>query len=185
MSQQNPTARLIEAYRGPAAVEWLYGLALSFLIATNLQTFALMRDPQTAARYYSEIPGVMLMQYGGMAINFLVLAICLTWIILPGRKLLYLQILAVLAASGTLLGWFELARALEIGKESFFSLHELPFRPVHNMGLVGTQIHLSYLILRSPGGKTLEGWSWVVRAGLCLCLALAQWAVWDRIVAGR
>ncbi len=182
MSQDNPTTRMIAAYRGPAAVEWLYGLALSFLIATNLQTFALMRDPQTAARYYSEIPGVLPMQYGGMAVSFLVLSTCMAWIVRPDQKPLYLKILAVLAVVGTLLGWIELARALAIAKDSFFELHELPFRPVHNMGLLGPQVHLSYLILRSPGGQTLQGRSWLVRIGLCLCLALAQWALWDRVV---
>ncbi len=101
------------------------------------------------------------------------------WIVTP-LKAFCRHALVVVALVGFALCWFEAMRASQLVFE-VYTLPSLPFNPVNNFGLLGSQVFGTYLIfsLKASGMGKVAGF--LVRAALAVCLWFVQMAVWSMV----
>jgi hypothetical protein len=140
-------------YRGPGWAEWILGFAAAIMAATQFRS--LFDEPlrQTALSYYFQESGVRVFHAVSVVLDLSIALVVMIWIFVPRRVALWSAIVAGLCLVGPVLVWIELARILNPGAERVFVLDGLPFRPVNNMGLLGSTIFLGYLGFRLPLGS--------------------------------
>ncbi len=171
-------------YDGPGWQDWLFAFVCTLLIGYEVFVARGAEQQQSALSYYVEVPGVRLLQTAGLTVTSAVVGLTLLWILF-GRRTVVERALVGLALTGIALCWIEAVRALATQPNPVFVLSELPFRPVNNMGLVGSQVFATYLLLKAPDSRMSPGRSLAVKAGLAVCVWLVQWLVWDSLTRAR
>lgn len=171
-------------YIGPGWVEWAFSFAVTALTAGSLNVRLSMGEVMSASRYYSQVEGVMLLHNLALVVNALFLVTIATWIFLSRRQVPFGWVPQALAVIGAALAWTELMIARGTQPNSVYLLESLPIRPINNLGIIGAQVFLTYLIFKSPSGS-LKTWpSLVVKSALALCLWLFQLCAWDILARG-
>ena len=171
-------------YSGPGWVEWAFSFAVTVLTAGSINARREMSDIMSAARYYSQVDGVILLHNLAFVVNTLFLLTVAAWIFLSRRQVPFSWVPQVLAVLGACLAWTEIVIARGTQPNSTYILESLPYRPINNMGLLGAQVFLMYLIFKSRSGE-LKPWpAFLIKAAFCLCLWLLQLGAWE-ILAGR
>lgn len=173
------------AYRGPGWQEWALSVFCTGLTSYQIQNYRSAGDPQTSLRYYMETPGVLAMQAMATAINIAVLATTLAWILFGDKRRIFARLTPLLAAGGFVLAWTELTKAVALLPSPVFTLTELPLRPIGNMGLVGAQVFLTYLLLRLPNGRLPANRAVLLKLAFAAGALIVQVMAWDGVFAGR
>ncbi len=161
---------------GPGAKDWLFGIAVTGLLATCL---AFLRDQegiQTANRYYSQKPGVAEVQFVGFAVDLLIILTIAWWLARPIKRFWPETLLALWSAIGFVACWIELFLALFTLPGAVYRLDDLPFRPVNNWGLLGATVFMTYLVGKSDFSKAFGKKSFWLKTALLVFLFSAQWA---------
>lgn len=165
-------------YAGPGWQEWLLAFAMTLLGASTLQSLGAMDVAQSAERYYSATPGVVALQHAGLTVNVLVVLATLAWIAIHKNRVFLSSVIMGLAVSGILLIAAELVLAARTQAPGSFQLSELPYRPVHAMGIVGIQVYAAFLLFKAPDGKLSLPVSLAIKAGFSLALWFGLLLVW-------
>ena len=153
--------------------------ACTILIASDVLFARSSNLPQSAESYYFSFPQVRAFHFWDVTVDLLFLIFTLVWIVLPVTGRFVKVALMLLATVGFFLCWGELVWSSNMSASSIYRLHELPFRPVGNIGLIGAQIFATYLFLALPSGKITSWQSFVVKASLAVCFWFLQILVWD------
>lgn len=166
-------------YVGPGWREWVFSFAVTILTGNSLLASSNMDELLSAERFYRQVRWVSELHTAAYVVNIAIVALIALWIFMARRRVSFLWVIMALAAVGAVLCWIEIGIALGTQPNPIFVLRELPFRPINNLGLVGSQIFLMYLIFKIPQGGMKTWPALVVNLALSLCLWLLQLAVWE------
>ena len=172
----NAFAELRGAYSGPRLAEWILAFACTVLLGSNLQNRLGTEGVQTADRYYFLSPQVQVLQVAGCLVDVAVILGCVAWLVWPKRARIWEMVLLVVVALGAPIAWLELVHALSTQPNGVYVLGELPYRPINNVGIVGSTVFLLYVVAAQRFGRTLRA-DVMVKAGIGIAVALLQlWA---------
>ncbi|MBS1709342.1 MAG: hypothetical protein JSS65_11575 [Armatimonadetes bacterium] len=169
--------------QGPGGKDWLFGLAVTVLFATDLAYLKNLEGVQTAVRYYSQTPGVAAVHAIGFTVDLLVLATMAWWFVRPFRRYGPETILASLAAAGILACWAELLIALKALHGAVYRLDDLPFRPINNWGLIGVAVFGLYLVAKTDMRRLFGRGAFWAKVAVMVCLTGAQWMLFATVRA--
>ncbi len=168
-------------YDGPGLIEWVTSFACAGLVAADIFIARGTDIINSAESIYNRLPFPQLTHVLGLGIDFAFLLVCLFWIFFPavkGRARIALMVLSII---GIFLFWVEAIFALQKGHGPVYVLRELPFRPLTNFGLIGSQVFVTYLTFLFPSGKMPQSMSLLVKLALAISFFFAQNLVWDGI----
>lgn len=169
-------------YNGPRAPEWVLALALTILVGQEVQTLRSAGTPQSAVRYYFENAWVNPMHVGAVALDVLLILIVASWIFWPRFKEKFEIACAIGVSLGFCLAWVEIVRAVATQPNGLYILRELPIRPVNNLGLIGSQVFLTYMVFKIPTGKVGGLPGFALRVGIACVAWMIQTMAYDALI---
>ena len=155
MLPNRPMEFLRGKYAGPGAQEWVLGLMTTALLSGNLQARFNTEGLQNANRYYFRGVGIGLLQNLGVIVDLLVIFAIVGWLVWPSRRVWFEATIMSATVLGPPVVWAELILALSTQPNRVFVLESLPFRPVNNIGLLGSSVFLLYLLSKQRFTKKL------------------------------
>ncbi len=146
-----------------------------------MQSLSEMDQPMTAASYYSQTPGIVLLQYANIGISFAFMGLVLAWIITRKNSFPLLWLLFAISGLGIGLIWAELLLSLRQGPYQVYTLPDLPYKPIAGGGIVGAQILLTYLVFKLPDGQLKTWQSLLLKAAFSVGVWTIQIGIWDML----
>ena len=165
-------------YKGPGWVDWLASFGASFLIALEVNSRGARDLVQSGVSYYFREPWVANIHTLSVSLNIAFIACAAVWLVSRFKKPTE-RAMTVIACLSLVLIWTEMALALKAVEGAVYTLPELPFRPINNLGIAGSQVFGSYLIFKLPVANLKPLSVNLLKAGLCVCLWLLQAILWQ------
>jgi hypothetical protein len=159
--------------------EWLTAAACALMAAYELSLGKQAGMTHTAMSFYSQHPHVVPLHRAALALDVVFILAVGVWVAKPGWGKALGPALAVMASVGAAMAWSELWLASRLAADSRYVLAGLPLSPLNNLGLLGAQVFLGYLL--SAAARASRGARprasvlllWMVALGMC------QWIAWD------
>ena len=168
-------------YDEPGAADWIFALCCTVLLVSEIKMLVATAQIQTAHSYYFATPGVLVYHRAAMALDGLVLLSMFLWLVTRWKSAV--SVVPVIASGvGASVCWIELVRALDVQRNALFQLQDLPRSPMNNMGLLGAQIFMTYLVFRVPLGGLRGTPAVLIRVAMAVCLWIIQSVAWDMVV---
>lgn len=171
-------------YNGPGLLDWLTSFGATILIALEINARGARDMVQSGVSYYFIEPGIESIHTISVSLNILFLVCAGLWIIGKFKKPAQWTMIGI-AAVAVVLCWAELLYSLRLIEGAVYTLPELPWRPINNLGIVGAQVFGSYLIFKLPQTSLKAMPAFLVKAGLCVCLWFAQAVAWQAFFVPR
>lgn len=159
--------------------DWLFAAGCTAMAAHTLSIAKQSEAMQSGLYFYSQSAHVPAARGLALAIDSAVLAAVCVWVAKPGWSAWIRPLLPALAALGAASCWFEVIQAERFLRLGDVRLPAMPAVPMANLGLVGSQAFLTYIlvVLARRTGRRLSCAAMLLAVGL----GVAQWLAWESI----
>lgn len=172
-----------QAPSAPGAWEWIGGFMGTLLFGYQSTLLQSAARPHSGFRYYVEEHHTLWIHQFALVLNASIVLLALSgfyaraW--LPQLRLGMRSAMGL----GVFLIGFELVNLSRMPATATYAFGQLPYIPVNNLGLLGSQLYLTMLLAALPlrGVPALQAFG--IKAALAIGLFLAQNMVWEMFLA--